>query len=607
MAVIQKEGRESFLYRERHSLAHVLAQAVQQQFPGTKLAFGPPIDDGFYYDFLLPRPISEDDFPALEKQMRRIIAEGQEFVREDLPADAALARIEEMDQPFKLEYARELLAKRNLDSLSFYTNGPFVDLCEGPHVENTRRLPPDAFMLHNIAGAYWRGDERNPMLTRIYGYAFATAAELKQHLAAVALAKERDHRKLGAELGIYTVSEQIGKGLPLWLPNGTAIRQELEKLAYEMEFRRGYKRVATPHIAHRSLYVTSGHIPLYEEAMFPPMTVPEEPGQDSPEEIFYLKPMHCPHHHMIFAAQPRSYRELPLRLSEYAEVYRFERAGQLQGLTRVRGMCMNDAHLYVTPEQLKDELKGVMELHRAYYDLFGFTNYYLRLSLWDPEDPKRRSKYVDDPEAWAFSEATLKEAVDELGLSYTIEKGEAAFYGPKVDFQFRSVIGREFSLSTNQLDFAVPARFNLQYTDRDGSLKTPYVIHRAPLGTHERFIAFLLEHYGGAFPTWLAPVQVRIVPISDKFLAYAQSIEDKLRDRLVRTELDASSETTGKKIRNAAISKTPIVLVIGGREQEQGSVTVRRYGIEKQESMAVDAFLEMLAGEIASRRHVKAV
>lgn len=605
MAAIQKEGRDSFLYRERHSLAHVLAQAVQKQFPGAKLAFGPPIDDGFYYDFLLPKPVSEDDFPALEKEMRRIIAQGQEFVREDLPAVEALSRLEKMDQPFKVEYARELISARNLDSLSFYTNGPFVDLCEGPHVENTRQLPPDAFALHNISGAYWRGDEHNPMLTRIYGYAFPTPAELKQHVAAVALAKERDHRKLGAELGIFTVADEIGKGLPLWLPNGTAIRQELEKLAYEMEFKRGYKHVATPHIAHRGLYVRSGHIPLYEEAMFPPMMAAGESGQ-SEEEPFYLKPMNCPHHHLIFSAQPRSYRDLPLRLSEYGTVYRYERAGQLQGLTRVRGMAMNDAHLYVTPEQLKDELKAVMELHRAYYDLFGFANYYLRLSFWDPADPKRRSKYVEDPDAWAFSEAVLKEAVDELALNYTLEKGEAAFYGPKVDFQFRSVIGREFTLSTNQLDFAVPARFELQYTDRDGILKTPYCIHRAPLGTHERFVAFLLEHYGGAFPTWLAPIQVRIVPISDKFLAYARSIEDQLRNLLVRTELDASSETTGKKIRNAALSKTPIVLVIGGREQEHASVTVRRYGIEKQESMAVDSFIEMLTSEIAGRRHVTA-
>jgi threonyl-tRNA synthetase len=601
MAVIQKEGRESFVYRERHSLAHVLAQAVQKRFPGTKLAFGPPIDDGFYYDFLLPKPVTEEDLPALEKEMRRIIAEGQEFFREDLPADEALGRLQMMDQPFKLEYARELMATRNLDSLSFYTNGPFVDLCEGPHVENTRQLPPDAFALHNISGAYWRGDEHNPMLTRIYGYAFPSAAELKQHIAAVELAKERDHRKLGAELGIYTVSDEVGKGLPLWLPNGTAIRQELENLAYEMEFKRGYKRVATPHIAHRELYVTSGHIPLYEEAMFPPMTSDDQAAGHAHEDMFYLKPMNCPHHHMIFAAQPRSYRDLPLRLSEYGTVYRFERAGQLQGLTRVRGMAMNDAHLYVTPEQLKDELKGVMELHRAYYDLFGFKNYYLRLSMWDPDDPKRRTKYVDDPEAWAFSETVLKEAVDELGLNYTLEKGEAAFYGPKVDFQFRSVVGREFTLSTNQLDFAVPPRFHLQYTDRDGSLKTPYCIHRAPMGTHERFIAFLLEHYGGAFPTWLAPVQVRLLPISDKFLAYAQSIEDRLRDLLVRTELDASSDTTSKKIRNAAKSKTPIVLVLGAREQEQATVTVRRYGIEKQESTPVEAFIEGLKSEIARR------
>jgi threonyl-tRNA synthetase len=604
MSAIQKEGRDSFLYRERHSLAHVLAQAVLKQFPGAKLAFGPPIDDGFYYDFLLPRPIADDDLPALEKDMRRIIAENQIFVREDLPADEALARLEQMDQPFKVEYARELIAARNLDSLSFYTNGPFVDLCEGPHVENTLQLPPDAFALHNISGAYWRGDEHNPMLTRIYGYAFPTAAELKQHIAAVALAKERDHRKLGAELGIFTVADEIGKGLPLWLPNGTAIRHELEKLAYEMEFKHGYKHVATPHIAHRGLYVRSGHIPLYEEAMFPPMLAADD-SSASQEEPFYLKPMNCPHHHLIFAAQPRSYRDLPLRLAEYGTVYRYERAGQLQGLTRVRGMAMNDAHLYVTPEQLKEELKAVMELHRSYYELFGFSNYYLRLSLWDPDDPKRRSKYVDDPEAWAFSEAVLQEAVDELGLNYTIEKGEAAFYGPKVDFQFRSVIGREFTLSTNQLDFAVPARFDLEYTDRDGAPKTPYCIHRAPLGTHERFIAFLLEHYGGAFPTWLAPVQVRLVPISDKFLGYAQSIDEKLRQFLVRTEVDASSDTTGKKIRNAALSKTPIVLVIGGREQEQGSVTIRRYGIEKQEGMPVDAFIQMLTSEIAARRHVR--
>lgn len=605
MSAIQKEGRDSFLYRERHSLAHVLAQAVLKQFPGAKLAFGPPIDDGFYYDFLLPKPITDDDLPALEKDMRRIIAENQSFVREDLPAANALARLEQMEQPFKVEYARELVATRNLDSLSFYTNGPFVDLCEGPHVESTRQLPPDAFTLHNISGAYWRGDEHNPMLTRVYGYAFPTAAELKQHIAAVALAKERDHRKLGAELSIFSVADEIGKGLPLWLPNGTAIRHELEKLAYEMEFKHGYKHVATPHIAHRGLYVRSGHIPLYEEAMFPPMVAAADSGA-AQEEPFYLKPMNCPHHHLIFAAQPRSYRDLPLRLAEYGTVYRYERAGQLQGLTRVRGMSMNDAHLYVTPEQLKDELKAVMQLHREYYDLFGFANYYLRLSLWDPDDPKRRSKYVDDPEAWAFSETVLKEAVDELGLIYTVEKGEAAFYGPKVDFQFRSVIGREFSLSTNQLDFAVPARFDLHYTDRDGAPKVPYCIHRAPLGTHERFIAFLLEHYGGAFPTWLAPVQVRLVPISEKFLAYAQSIDDKLRQLLVRTELDASADTTGKKIRNAALSKTPIVLVIGGREQEQGTVTVRRYGIEKQESMPVDAFVGMLTSEIGARRHVKA-
>jgi threonyl-tRNA synthetase len=607
MPVIEEQNEDSFLFRVRHSLAHVMAQAVQALYPGTKLGFGPAIDDGFYYDFILPRTISDADLPAVEEKMREIIREGQSFHEADLPLDAADAKLNEMGEPFKAAYARELVDRRGLTALRFYRNGPFVDMCEGPHVTMTSEIPADGFKLHSIAGAYWRGDERNAMMTRIYGYAYLTAEELKGHVEAVEQAKQRDHRKLGAELRIFAIRDEIGKGLPLWLPNGTAIRGELEKLAYEMEFQAGYHRVATPHIAKGGLYVTSGHLPLYESSMYPPMVLDEEggqPGQDGGER-YYLKPMNCPHHHMVFAAEKRSYRDLPLRLAEYGAVYRFERAGALQGLTRVRGFTMNDAHLYVTPDQLKDEFKAVMELHRRYYELFGFKNYYLRLSLWDPEDPKRRSKYVDDPESWAYSEKIVRDALEELGLYYKVQQGEAAFYGPKVDFQFESVIGREFTLSTNQLDFAQPPRFELHYTDKDGKEKTPYCIHRAPLGTHERFIAFLLEHYGGAFPTWLAPVQAVIIPVSDKFLSYAREIEAALRQLFIRTELDASASTMGKKIQEGATRKIPMLLVVGGKEEASRTVTVRRYGIKEQRAMSLETFIPAIQVEIRERRHVK--
>jgi len=608
MPVIEEKPQDEKLFRIRHSLAHVMAQAVQTLYPGTKLGFGPAIDDGFYYDFILPKTLSDADLPAIEEKMREIIAAGQSFSHEDLPIDAALARIEgQMGEPFKAEYAKELANKQGLGELRFYTNGPFVDMCEGPHVDKTSHIPADAFKLHSLAGAYWRGDERNAMMTRIYGYAFKTKAKLDEYVAAVEQAKQRDHRKLGQELRIYAIRDEIGKGLPLWLPNGAAIRHELEKLAHEMEFRAGYKKIATPHITKRGLYETSGHIPLYEDGMYPPMVLDEEGrGAGGPEESYYLKPMNCPHHHMVFASEKHSYRDLPLRYTEYGSVYRFERAGALQGLTRVRGMTMNDAHIYVTPDQLKEEFQAVMELHRRYYALFGLTNYFMRLSLWDPHDPKRVSKYVDDPENWALSEKLVREALEEIGAHYKVSPGEAAFYGPKVDFQFVTVTGREFTLSTNQLDFAQPARLGLVYTDRDGKEKMPYCIHRAPMGTHERFIAFLIEHFGGAFPTWLAPVQVVVIPVSDKFLAYGKKIEALLREDLVRVELDTNQATMGKKIQEGATRKIPILLVIGGKEEEAQTVTVRRYGIKEQKSMPLQTFVEMLSAEIKERQHVKA-
>ncbi len=613
MPVLQEERKEdSPLYKMRHSLSHVMAQAVQRLHPGTVLGFGPPIDDGFYYDFVLPEPLTEDLLKAIEAEMRKIINEGQSFEHEELEPEAAYARLEAMGEPHKREYCADLVHKQGNATIGFYTNGQFVDMCEGPHVENTSELRSVAFKLHSLAGAYWRGDERNQQMTRIYAYAYPTKQELKDRIAAIEQAKKRDHRKLGQELGLFAISDEVGKGLPLWLPKGAVLRHELEKLAYEMEFRYGYSPVSTPQVTKAALYHRSGHLPLYEAAMYPPMKLDEqaEQGGEVDEstavelERYYLRPMNCPHHHMVFASEKHSYRDLPLRLSEYGTVYRFERAGALHGLSRVRGMTMNDAHIYCTPAQLKDEFKRVMALHEEYYKLFGFTDYYLRLSTWDPEDEKRAGKYVDDPAAWAETERQMREALDELGLYYKYAPGEGAFYGPKVDFQFLTVLEKEFTVSTNQVDFAIPGRFNLTYVDSDGQDKTPYCIHRAPLGTHERFISFLIEHYGGAFPTWLAPEQVRVLPISEKFKDYGQRVVDALRQHMVRAELDDSEHTMGKKIRNGAKAKVPLLLVVGAQEEEAGTVTVRRYGIQEQRSMDIATMVEMVRGEIAERRHV---
>ncbi len=611
MQTLPENDKNSKLYKQRHSLSHILAQAVQQIRPGAKLGFGPPVDNGFYYDFILPEPITEEDFPDLEARMRKIIADKQVFEREDLSVADAISRLESMEEPHKIEYAKELVEKQNLDSLSFYTNGPFVDMCEGPHVENSRHIPADSFKLSSIAGAYWRGDEKNVMMTRIYAFAFENKKELKQYIAKRELALKRDHRKLGAQLEIYVIDDEIGKGLPLWLPNGSVIRSELEKLAYELEFKAGYHQVATPHITKEGLYKTSGHLPYYKESMYPPMQLHEDGGEvqavpiaGEGEESYYLKPMNCPHHHKIYAAKKRSYRDLPIRLAEYGTVYRYEKSGQLQGLTRVRGMTMNDAHIYCTKEQVKDEFKAVMDLHRQLYELFDFSDYYMRLSVRGDEDA--RGKYVDDPEAWDYTERVVQEAMDEMELPYVTVKGEAAFYGPKIDIQFRTVIDREFTVSTNQLDFAVPPRFDLSYTGSDGAEYTPYVIHRAPLGTHERFIAFLIEHYGGAFPTWLAPVQVRILPVGEAFMDYARKLNAELRGNLIRAEVDDSNETLGKKIRTNTTQKVPIILVVGQKEQSEASVTVRRYGIKQQETLKFSEFKDTVIDEIRTRRHVKA-
>ncbi len=606
MSAMERSGEldpEDSLYRIRHSLAHVLAQAVLELRPGSTLGFGPPIKDGFYYDFILSEPLTEADFPEIERRMKKILKKGQRFDQEELATVDALARLDEMNEPYKREYAVELIEKQGLSGLSFYRNGPFLDMCEGPHVHTTKEIPRDAFKLRSVAGAYWRGDSDNVMMTRIYAWAFKSKEELDEHVKRYAEALARDHKKLGRELNIYHIDNDIGKGLPLWLPNGTIIRDELEKLAKELEFKAGYVRVATPHLAKRDLYYTSGHLPYYADGMYPPMEITErsEDGSDAVKEAYVLRPMNCPHHHKVYAARPKSYRDLPLRLAEYGQVYRLEDSGAVGGLMRVRGMCMNDAHIYVTPEQVKSEFKAVMAMYDEAYRILGLESYAVRLSRWDPEDPKGKEKYIDDPVAWERCEAILAEVLSERGVNYYEGKGEAAFYGPKIDIQFPTVTGRDETVSTIQLDFAQPKRLGLTYVGPDGAEHTPYCIHRAPFSTHERMVAFLIEHYGGAFPTWLAPVQVQVITVSDQFEAYGQQIVARLRGQMIRAEMAPQSETVGKKIREGTTAKIPNLLVVGEKEQADGTVTLRRYGQSEQHTLSLDAFEGALRKTIADR------
>jgi threonyl-tRNA synthetase len=580
------------LYKVRHSLAHVLAQAVLELRPGSSLGFGPPIDDGFYYDFILSEPITEEDFPELTRRMKKIIKRGQRFDREDLSAADALSRIDEMGEPYKREYGAELIEKQGLEGLSFYRNGPFLDMCEGPHVETTKALPRDAFKLRRVAGAYWRGNSDNVMMTRIYAWSFLDKETLDRHVAAYEDAQARDHKKLGRELGLYTIDNDIGKGLPLWLPHGTVIRDELEKLARELEFKGNYQRVVTPHLAKEQLYHTTGHLPYYADDMYPSMEVyesVEEGGEEAADqdvddatvgdvpgqrvkEAYRLRPMNCPHHHKIFDAEPRSYRDLPLRLAEYGQVYRFEDSGAVGGLVRVRGMCMNDAHIYCTKDQIKDEFKSVMAMYDEAYKVLGLNDYHLRLSKWDPEDPKGKEKFVDAPEEWEECEQMLHEVLTEMDLDFQVGIGEAAFYGPKIDIQFQTVTGREESVSTVQLDFSVPARMNLKYVGPD------------------------------AFPTWLAPIQVQLLTVSEQFDDYANGIVERLRGHMVRAELAPSNDTLPKKIRLGTTRKIPNLLIVGEREVEEGTVTLRRYGHKEQATMSVEAFEAAVLLTINQRR-----
>jgi len=589
-----KHKMDEPLLKMRHSLAHILAEAVLQVRPKAQLGFGPPIRTGFYYDMLLEEPLTEADLPDIEKRMRKIIQEKQVFNREDLPKEQALQKLKGMGQGLKAEYAEELL-KTNA-SLSFYTSGPFVDMCEGPHVPDTSKIPVMAFKLDSIAGSYWRGDSKRPMLTRIYGLAFPSEAELKEFIKARELALKRDHRKLGQELELFTIDEHVGKGLPLWLPNGTVIRDELEKFAKELEFRDGYVRVATPHIANGELYKLSGHLQLYKDAMFPPMrSVEKDP--DTPSEEFYLKPMNCPHHHMIYLARPRSYRELPLRLAEYGTVYRFEKSGQLAGLLRVRSLAMNDAHIYCTRDQIKEEIKKVVAMHKLYFEKFRMDKIWVRLSLHDQD----KEKFVENEELWKETENILREVLKELNVEYEEVEGEAAFYGPKIDYQTENVLGREETAATVQLDFTSPERFKLEYTGPDGSKQRPFIIHRAPLGTHERFISFLIERWGGAFPTWLSPTQVRIVPVAEEFLPYAEKVAEQLRGEMIRSEVDTTNESFSKKVRNAITRKIPNIWIVGANEVKDQTITWRRYAAEKQVQVPADKAQKALLSMVQQR------
>ncbi|MED5515910.1 MAG: threonine--tRNA ligase [SAR324 cluster bacterium] len=585
---MKEQNTNSNLYKIRHSLAHILAQAVLEIRPNAKLGFGPPIDSGFYYDFDLDEPLSAEDLPKLEKRMRHIIKTGQVFEREELDQTEITKRLSKDNQSYKIEQVEDL--SLNNEPLSLYHNGPFWDLCEGPHVKKTSDIPKNCFTLETLAGAYWKGSEKNNMMQRVYGLAFETVDELKKYQEKRRLAMERDHRKLNRKQNYYTISDEVGKGLPLWLPKGTVIREELEKLAKETEFLGGYKRVSTPHITREELLHTSGHLPYYEESMFPPM---EMEG-----ERLFLKPMNCPHHHMIFKAEPRSYRDLPLRLAEYGTCYRYEQSGELAGLLRVRCMTMNDAHIYCTPEQAKEEFIKVMNLHKDYYKLFGLRDFWMRLSLAE----ENAGKFVDEPELWKKAEKLVTEAMDEVGIPYEAVRGEAAFYGPKIDFQVTNVVGREETASTNQLDLVIGKRFGLSYIASDNEEHTPIIIHRAPLGTHERFVAFLIEHYGGAFPTWLAPLQVRVIPVASAFNEYANSLNENMYSSFIRTEIDDSHDSFSKKIRSAAITKIPNLLIVGENEQANKTVTWQRYGSKERQTLAIDTFLNLIQKEILQRK-----
>ena len=578
------EGHEVLL----HSTAHLMAHAVKELFPEAKVTIGPAIENRFYYDFDIDGTFSDEDLVKIEKKMGELAANDHVVTRMELTHGEAVKLFNKMNESYKVEIIEDIEGD---DNISAYTQGDFTDLCRGPHVLQTGKIK--YFKLLNTSGAYWRGNENNKMLQRIYGTSFSSKKDLNKYLNFLEEAKKRDHRKLGKELALFTFDEEVGPGLPLWLPNGAVIIDELEALAKETEDKAAYQRVRTPHLTKGSLYEKSGHLDHYQDAMYPSMDV------DGIE--YYVKPMNCPHHHKIYAARPKSYRDLPVRLSEYGTCYRYEKSGQLFGLMRVRSMQMNDAHIYCTKDQFKDEFLAVCKMYLYYFDIFGIDKYQLRLGLHDPEG--LGEKYIDEPELWQQTEAEVREALQEGNIDHVEISGEAAFYGPKIDVQVWSAIGKEFTLATNQVDFAIPKRFGLTFTDEGGREQTPLCIHRAPLSTHERFVGFLIEHFGGDFPLWLAPVQVAVLPVSDKVIDYARNVETTLKEAGIRVQLNDQPDKVGAKIRQAELQRINVMLVVGEKEVQNNQVALRRRFKGDLGTQLLDDVVTELKTEIETRRN----
>ncbi|MBC8346746.1 MAG: threonine--tRNA ligase [Candidatus Marinimicrobia bacterium] len=576
------EGHEVLL----HSAAHLMAQAVKSLWPNSQVTIGPAIENRFYYDFDFDGTFSPEDLEKIENKMREISEENLPVSRQEMSRNDAIKLFKGIGEDYKVEIIEQI---DSADNISVYSQGDFTDLCRGPHVPFTGKIKH--FKLLTSSGAYWRGDEKNKMLQRIYGTVFSTKKELKEYLNYLEEAKKRDHRKLGKELEIYTFDDEVGPGLPLWLPNGGIIIDELEALAKEVESRHGYQRVRTPHLTKGDLYKRSGHLDLYKDAMYPAMDV------DGTE--YFVKPMNCPHHHKIYDASPKSYRDLPYRISEYGTCYRYEKSGQLFGLMRVRSMQMNDAHIYCSNDEFEAEFMDVCQMYLEYFDIFGIDKYEMRLSLHDPAELGK--KYIDEPKLWIQTEDVVRNALKNGNINFVEIPGEAAFYGPKIDVQVWSAIGKEFTLATNQVDFAIPKRFNLTYTDENGSEQTPLCIHRAPLSTHERFIGFLIEHYGGDFPLWLSPTQVIILPVSEKTHEYAAEVESNMNACGIRVKIDDRPEKIGAKIRHSELSKIPVMAIVGEKEAEENTVSIRRRIIGDQGAIPIDQLLENLKSEIKQR------
>ncbi len=592
------EDEHNDLYCIRHSAAHVMAQAVVEMFPEARYAIGPPIEDGFYYDFDLPRPLTPGDLQAIEARLRHILAGHHPFHREVITAEQARRIFK--DQPYKLELI-DGLAMGAFDEygnpveerpeISIYTHDTFVDLCRGPHVEHTGQIHPDAVKLMSVAGAYWRGDEKRPMLQRIYGTAWRTPQELAEYLWRLEEAKKRDHRKLGKELGLFILPEEVGQGLPIWLPKGAQVRKIIEDFIYQNELERGYQHVVSPHIGKKQLWITSGHWDLYGDKMYAPMDI------DGVEHL--VKPMTCPMHMMVYKNQIRSYKDLPIRIAETSAVYRREQSGELTGMLRVRGITQDDAHIFARPDQVRAEFLQALDLALYQFEVFGFKN----LEMWvSVRDPLKKDKYLGDDATWTNAERSIREALESRGLEYILAEGEAKFYGPALDIMIRDALGRKWQCSTIQVDFQLPRRFHLEYIDAEGNPQTPIVVHRAPLGSLERFFAILVEHYAGAFPVWLAPVQAVIIPITDRHLPYAEQVARRLQEAGLRVEVDRRSARMNAKIRDAQVQKIPYMLVAGDKEAQSGQVALRLRSGENPGPVELEAFVERALDDIRRRR-----